>query len=119
MDNLKYIKAVPMTNARSIVYAFQFTEKDFHFAPSFVPGLGRPRVLAWRMYGEIYFIFPNEWLVWMPLSVEFCFLSDSDFRNKYTPYEDLPPNIKAFADKHPSYDEWVEHCDKIQTAPKQ
>ena len=49
----KFVKAVPVTDAKAIVYAFQVTEADFTFSHGF-PGREKEKVCALELYGEIY-----------------------------------------------------------------
>lgn len=114
----KFIKAVPVTDAKAIVYAFQVTEADFTFSHGFL-GREKEKVCALELYGEIYFVALGDWLVYFPLEVGFDFIPDVRFQEHYTIYDALPPNVRALADKHPSYDEWVDRVDQEAAMPRQ
>lgn len=114
----KFIKAVPVTDAKAIVYAFQVTEADFTFSYGF-PGREKEKVCALELYGEIYFVTLGDWLVFFPFEVEFTFFSDARFQELYAIYDALPSNVRMLADKHPSYDEWVDMADQEVVMPRQ
>lgn len=104
----KFIKAVPNFDPYGLVYACQFIDGEWFFSP--VPQELSPvgKAIVLELYGNLHFVSPNEWLVWHPATVEYEFLSDDAFREKYNLYETLPPRIRDLADRFPSFEEWVE-----------
>lgn len=46
-------------------------------------------------------------------------LLDEEFNERFTLYENLPPNVRALADRHPCYDDWVDMENGVQTGKRQ
>lgn len=107
---LKCVKAVPTSDPYGLVYACQFTEAEWAFQPSFLPA-GPGKIYLLRLK-KIHVVFPDDWLIWHPVSISYEIMSDFAFREKYNLYDDLPPRIKTIADQFPSYGNWVEMCNK-------
>lgn len=112
MDN--YIKAAPLRDAKAFVYARQFTKRNCYFEPTFDEFGGEIHFL--EINGQIFYITPDDWLVWFPKSREFTFMRDDEFRKIYTLYDDMPVNVRLLADNIPSYKEWVRDCNRIMDA---
>lgn len=108
----KYTKAVPTKDPHIIVYAFQFTEKDWDFMPAPPQMSLAGKIIGIELCGELEIISPNDWIIWHIMQTAYEIISDKDFREKFTLYPDLPPTIKIMADKYPSYDGWVEQTYK-------
>ena len=47
--------------------------------------------------------------------MEFELVPDDEFNERYTLYENLPPNVRALADRYPCYDDWVDMENGVQT----
>ena len=102
MDS-EYIKALSVHNIADMVYAKQV----FH-EPGMLPGTHMT-----RMYDEILAIPDGSWIVWLASEgAIYTWLYDQQFKDKYIPYDELPPQQKAICDAHPSYEEWVEAMDQ-------
>lgn len=106
----QYIKAVPLTDSKSVVYACQFTEDKYHFVDGSISG---GKMYLMRMYNDTVAITPNTWLVWFPDVNKYDFISDDEFRDRFVLYDDLPPDIKAMADLKPCFEDWIAYVNFI------
>jgi len=113
MMGMHYTRAVPTRNCHAIVYAHRLTRKDA------VGPLLDEKYFVLHMCGETHIARIGSWIVWHPLSVEFELMPDDEFNERYTLYENLPPNVRALADRHPCYDDWVDMENGVQTGKRQ
>jgi hypothetical protein len=101
--NDHYVKALSVRNIADMVYACQV------FHEWGMP----PGVHLTRMYDEVLAIPDKGWIVWLSeIEPTYTWLTDEQFREQYTLYDDLPPAQKDICDAHPSYDEWLEEMDR-------
>lgn len=113
MMEMHYTRAVPTRDCHAIVYAHRLTRQDA------VGSWLDERHFVLCMCGETHIARIGSWVVWHPLSVEFELVPDDEFNERFTLYENLPPNVRALADKHPCYDDWVDMENGVQTGKRQ
>lgn len=102
MQDHGYIKALSVKNIADMVYARQvFSE----------PGMPEGVHLCW--VDTVLAIPDSGWIVWHDKGEAlYAVMTDREFRDSYTPYGDLTPQMQAICDAHPGYDEWVAIMDK-------
>ena len=102
MMGMRYTRAVPTRDCHAIVYAHRLTRRDA------VGSLLDEEHFVLCICGETHIARIGSWIVW-----------HDEFNERFTLYENLPPNVRALADRHPCYDDWVDMENDVQTGKRQ